>query len=292
MNSPLSQPGFLEPDGRAASVDAAHFVILPAGLEATTSYGHGCAYGPEAILAASEQLELFDEELRSEPFAAGVFTAPPLHFQNVTPDAAQTILYQAARPWFGAGKCLISLGGEHAVSAGLVRAARDSYSDVSVLQFDAHSDLRDSYEGSKFSHASVMRRIHDMGVPFMSVGIRSFSRAEYEFMAEHAIKPVTPHDVAENLQAVIERLLSQLTDKVYITFDIDAIDPAAAPGTGTPEPGGLHYPDVLEILRAVCREKQLIGADIVEVMPIPGQNVTEFLAARLVYKLIGYSHTR
>lgn len=266
---------------------------MPIGYEGTTTYQKGCASGPDAIIEASQQVEMFDEQLTGEFYQAGIYTHPAIDFMEAdTPEQAQERIFNAADPLFQAGQCVISLGGEHSITAGLVRAAQRKWPDLCVLHFDAHADLRASYHDSLYNHACVMRRVFDMGVPFVSVGIRSYCRDQHEFITANAIGLIPPRRVYQDLSGVINEVLGRLGEHVYITFDIDALDPAFAPGTGTPEPGGLNYFDVLAILEQVGRTKTMVGGDMVEVMPLADTQITEFTAARLVYKMIAYSQLR
>ena len=279
----------MDVEARFADRASSRYMVLPLGYEGTTTFGKGCDQGPDAIITASQQVELFDEQYLDEFYEAGVHTCKPVDFSGVTPEQAQESIYQAAAPLMREGKFVLGLGGEHSISAALVRAAKEVWPGLCVLHFDAHADLRDHYQGSKFSHACVMRRIYELGVPFVSVGIRSFDREQHEFMRERNLHPITPARLAADRAGSIRQILEALSGPVYLTFDIDALDPALAPGTGTPEPGGLSYYEVLAILTAVGQAQKIIGADMVEVMPLAGSVVTEFLAARLAYKIIAAS---
>lgn len=265
----------------------AKYAVLPVPYDGTVSYMRGTRHGPAAILDASAQVEEFDEELRAEFTAAGVTTAPPV---AVADDPAQQMqwVYEAARDIVQSGKFMLALGGEHSITAPLVQAVAERHERISVLQIDAHADLRDTYGGTKHSHACVMRRVLEITDSICQVGIRNFSKEEYESCPAQMRNMVT----AATIQADprwMNRVLNSLRDKVYITIDIDGFDPAFAPGTGTPEPGGLSWTQVTTLLRRVCTERQVVAADIVEVAPVPGMRVTEFLAARLAYKLIAYT---
>ncbi|MCP4591018.1 MAG: agmatinase, partial [bacterium] len=247
----------------------------------------GSRFGPDAIIAASEHLELFDEELGAEFHECGIATLDALAPSAGGPQAMHQDVVAYAGRVVRDGQIPLALGGEHGITAGLVRAVAGKFENLSVLQIDAHTDLRNEFEGSAFSHAAVMRRVLEYVEVIVPVGIRSFSSEERIFMDEADLSPVTArqcHFEPGWIDAVIERL----TDDVYISIDIDAFDPAVAPGTGTPEPGGLDWYQVTSLLRRVAGERRIVGADVVEVMPIPGQSVTEYLAARLVYKLICY----
>jgi agmatinase len=236
-------------------------------------------------------VELFDEEVEAECYTAGVATLDALMPHMGGPQQMHEDIFRAAKRIVRDGKFPLSLGGEHSITSGLVRAVAAKHKKLSVLQIDAHLDLRDEYEGTKYSHASVMRRVLDMGVTVVPVGIRNVSREEHAFCRKTGIEPITARRCHMD-DDWIDEALGRLSENVYVSIDIDGFDPAYAPGTGTPEPGGLDWYQVTGLLRLVAAEKRVVGADVVEVMPIPGQAVTEFLAARLAYKLICYVETR
>ncbi len=278
---------FLGLPARYSGYDRARFAVLPIPYDSTTSFQAGTREGPAAIIAASQQVELFDDELEGEFFAAGVATLDPLAPHMAGPRAMHDEIFAAARRVVRDGKFLFGLGGEHSITSALVRAVMTRHKKLSVLQIDAHLDLRNEYEGTPYSHASVMRRIRDLGCPIVPVGIRNISREEHGFVKKASINVVTARQCHLD-DDWVDRVLDGLGDTVYVTIDIDGFDPAYAPGTGTPEPGGLDWYQVTGLLQLVAAEKNVVGADIVEVLPIPGQRVTEFLAARLAYKLIAY----
>lgn len=301
---------FLGLPSRYSDYARSRFAVLPIPYDSTTSFQVGTRNGPAAIVAASQQVELFDDELEIEAYKAGVATLEPLIPSMAGPAAMHEDVFAAARKVVRDGKFLIGLGGEHSISSGLVRAVMTRHKRLSVLQFDAHLDLRDTYEGTPYSHACVMRRVHDLGANIASVGIRNVSIEEHRLLKTKARRPgagssngapagrkprqsptieVFPARRCLEQDDWMDRVLDALGDTVYVTIDIDGFDPAYAPGTGTPEPGGLDWYDVTGLLRLVAAEKTIVAADIVEVMPLPGQAVTEFLAARLVYKLIAYA---
>jgi agmatinase len=236
---------------------------------------------------ASQQVELFDDEIGAEAYKAGVATLDPVAPNMAGPREMHEDLFRVARRVVRDGKFLFSLGGEHSITSALIRAVMTRHKKLSVLQIDAHLDLRDEWEGSPYSHASAMRRVLDLGASIVQVGIRNVSLDEHRFLKRAGLSPIMARDCMED-DSWVDRALNALGDNVYVTIDIDGFDPAYAPGTGTPEPGGLDWYQVLSLLRLVTSEKHVVGADIVEVMPIPGQAVTEFLAARLAYKMIGY----
>ncbi len=266
------------------------FAVLPIPYDGTASFLAGTRHGPRAIITASQHVETYDDELGGEFISGGIATLDPMTPNADGPEAMHHDILEAAGKIVADDKFLLALGGEHSITSGLVRAVKSKHSDLSVLQIDAHADLRESYQGSQYSHASVMRRIHDMNVPFVGVGIRSYSAEEASFMEGAAIRPITASDCRAS-EDWIDRAMDRLTGHVYVTLDIDAFDPACAPGTGTPEPGGLDWYQVTALLRAVAERKNIVAADIVEVLPLPGQVITEFLAARLAYKIISYVHS-
>lgn len=277
---------FLGLDGRDADYTRARFAVLPIPYDATTSFSAGTRDGPRAIITASRQLEDYDPGVGREAYRAGIATLDPLEPDARGPEPMLERIYRAARKVVRDGKFLIGLGGEHSVTAALVRAVRSRHKRLCVLQIDAHADLRDSYHGSPHSHACVMRRIHDMGITTVGVGIRSYSRQEARFIRS-AGKCLISADVCRRSDDWINQAVATLGDPVYVTIDIDGFDPAYAPGTGTPEPGGLDWYQVTDLLAAVARQRQVVAADVVEVRPVPPSTATEYLAARLVYRLVG-----
>ncbi len=282
---------FLDLPPELRNPETARYKILPVPYEGTVCFLGGTAQGPDAILAVSDQMEHFDDELRIDFTRRGIATLPAVEPQD-TPEKQQEAVYAAVkqRELFWHDSFPIILGGEHGITPAIVRAAVESYDNLSVLQFDAHADPRESYTGGRFSHASAMRRVLDHTQNLVQVGIRSFCAEEYRDHAERIDSAITPNMLAKDFAYYLDRILHDLTDEVYITFDIDAFDPAFAPATGTPEPGGLSWRQVTAILKKVCSAKTVIGADVVEVAPRGGQDiVTEFLAARLVGKIIAYS---
>jgi agmatinase len=263
------------------------YAVLPVPYEGTVSYLAGTVNGPAAILSASAQVEYFDEELGGEFIEAGVMTCPMLAPAS-GPEEQMRRVREAAGPIVAEGKFLLTLGGEHSITTPLVELQAQRHGEISVLQVDAHADLRDVYRGSRFSHACVMRRVLEITGSLCQVGIRSYSSQEATQCPDQVRKFFTPARLAEQADW-IDRVLESLRDKVYLTVDIDGFDPAFAPGTGTPEPGGLDWRQVTGLLRRVCRERQVVAADIVEVRPIPPNHITEYLAARLAYKIIAYT---
>ena len=276
----------------ATDFERARAVVLPVPYEATTSYGGGTGGGPAAILDASRYIELYDQELDVEPYEVGIATLPALALSAAGPEAALRELREAYDRVLDAapGKFVVVLGGEHSISSAPVLAWADRLKGrrFSVLQFDAHSDLRPEYEGTPFSHASVMHRVHEAGVEVVAVGVRALTREERELARRSdRIHLFLADDIQEG-EGWMDEVLSRLGEDVYITFDVDVFDPALVPSTGTPEPGGLGWYPVLKLLRRVFREKSVVACDVVELAPIPGLHAPDFLVAKLVYKLIGY----
>ncbi|MBF0123825.1 MAG: agmatinase [Magnetococcales bacterium] len=269
--------------------------ILPIPYGATLSYRAGAAQGPDAILAASMQMEWFDDELLQDLSAVALHTLPAMAVELSSPEAMiQAICDQAQ--WCGQqGGWLIALGGEHSVSVGLVRAQQRLLAQpFSLLQIDAHADLRAGYQGTPWSHACVMRRIFDLAIPSVRVGIRSLSNEEWQFIREQQLGNsfFWARDIVlaskRGRYDWVDQVVDQLLPSVYITIDLDGLDPSVMPAVGTPEPGGLDYDTVLHLLRAVFSQRNVIGCDITELSPIAGQPASDFLAAKLVHKLIGY----
>jgi agmatinase len=286
-----AQRGFLEAERAGADTpEAAQAVIIPFGLEASVSYGGGTAKGPAAILEASKALELFDEELWNEPYLSwGVATLVPPRIK--APNAAALDqLAELVEMVVAEAKFPLVLGGEHALTPGAIRPLVARHPDLVVLQLDAHADLRDGYQGEHYSHAAAMRRVLDNpGVSLVQVGIRAISAGEVPFLeanrdriSVHWGKDMRNWDLAEIVRPLQGR-------PVYITFDIDALDPSLMPSTGTPEPGGIPYEEALAILKRASQVAEIVGADIVELAPIKGMHAPDFVAARLAYKILAYA---
>lgn len=278
---------FLGLEEEHSRYDSAQFAILPVPYDSSASYMSGSRNAPTAIISASEHLEWFDEELHKECFQCGIATLDPIEPNLDGPKSMQDDLCEWAGRVISDGKFPFALGGDHSITGGLVRAAWKAHPDLSVLQIDAHLDLRDQYYGSSYMHACVMRRTTELGINVVPVGIRAVAPEEHEFLQGRHQQPVMARE-CHTQKDWMDRVLASLGETVYVTIDIDGFDPAHAPGTGTPEPGGLDWYQVTGLLRRVASQKKIVAADVVEVMPVPGQVVTEFLAARVVYKLICY----
>lgn len=270
--------------------ETSRVAVLPVPFERTTSYGKGTTAGPAAILRASQAMELYDEELADEPYLQGIATLPPFLPDAHDMEEALAELRQAAEVHMGRGKFLVTLGGEHSLTQAPVQAARQVFGqggEIGVVQFDAHSDLREEFEGTPYSHASVMKRIVDAGAPVLAVGIRSLSGPEAEVIRERRLPVLWGHQL-DRAEELFAPMLAALPERIYLTFDVDYFDPSLVPATGTPEPGGgLWYP-TLRLLRHLFRSKTVVAMDVVELAPIGGQPASDFLTAKLIYKCLGY----
>ncbi|MDD5312944.1 MAG: agmatinase [Dehalococcoidia bacterium] len=262
-------------------------VILPVPYDGTTEWHSGTREGPRSIIEASVYLEWYDIELEREIYEIGIHTLPELQPSiNCASDTIERV-YKATKDLLEKAKFVVTLGGEHSITAGTVRAFSETYSNFCVLQLDAHTDLRDQYQGSKFSHACVMRRVIDM-CPIVQAGVRSMSLEEKQFIASRGLQPFllsdsSPHSVP------VKEIVNSLSDNVYISIDMDVFDPSIMPAVGTPEPGGLFWDELLNLLKSVSQNKNIVGFDIVELCPNQGPASCPFTAAKLAYKLIGYS---
>jgi agmatinase len=285
----LPPDNFLGLDAQHSAYESSAALILPIPYEGTVSYGQGTREGPRAIIHASQQVELYDRELDDEPaLSYGVHTLPALAPVVSGPAAMVDAIAACAEEHLRSGKLLVGLGGEHTVSAGMARAVQAVHGDFVLVQIDAHSDLREEYEGSPYSHASVARRVLDMGATIAQFGIRSICREEIDLIRSEPdrLRVWFAEDVhaGGHLEALAEIVGGR---KVFLTIDLDGFDPALVAATGTPEPGGLSWEQVLAIVRTVARAGEVVAVDCVELAPIPGQHASDFLAAKLIYKTIG-----
>ncbi len=262
--------------------------IFPVPYEATTTYKGGTKEAPDAIIQASKNLELWDEELSIEPCEVGISTFPPFQCSSAGPKIAIKQIYEYTKKILEnyPDRFYIFIGGEHSITSGILKAFHSKFSSLSLLQLDAHADLRDTYQGSPYNHACVMRRIAEF-VSFVQLGIRSLSKEEKDFIQKNDIPYQTSAQIlqSDKWKKIID---TKLSEKVYITVDVDVLDPSIMPSVGTPEPGGLGWAKILEIIRYVAQRKKVMGIDIVEFSPIPGIIAPDFLVAKLIYKIIGY----
>ncbi|OHA47024.1 MAG: agmatinase [Candidatus Terrybacteria bacterium RIFCSPLOWO2_01_FULL_44_24] len=261
--------------------EKARAVIIPVPYDAMASYGTGARFGPDAILRASQQVETYDEELERELEHMPVFTHEPVWPDKSAPEAMIDVLEKVIAEVAEAGKTPIILGGDHSLSIAPTRYFAKKYPGVGILHLDAHSDLRKVWEESSYSHACSMRHAYDLGAMLVQVGIRSTPKEVVEECKEHRKVFLAPHVPVDEIMAV-------LPDKVYISLDIDVLDPSLMPSTGTPEPGGIGWYDMLKLLRATAQKKQVLGFDLMELSPVPGLVYPEYTAARLLTKFLGY----
>jgi agmatinase len=266
--------------------EKAKFVVIPVPYDLTSTYQSGSRRGPGAILEASANMELYDEELGRETYLAGIHTLPPLDADARGPVEMVNAVRRTIGGIVADGKIPVMLGGEHSISFGAVQALQEVFPKIGVLQLDAHADLRDTYQGTPFSHAAVARRISGI-CPLVQAGIRSMSAEEAEFLKTDPVKSYSAEFILEN-RAWCETICSDLEGDLYLTVDLDVLDPAIMPATGTPEPGGIIWRDLLHLVREVSKRCRIRGFDVVELAPIPGMIAPDFLASKLVYRIMGY----
>ncbi|OHA50501.1 MAG: agmatinase [Candidatus Terrybacteria bacterium RIFCSPLOWO2_01_FULL_40_23] len=263
------------------SYEKARAVIIPVPYDVMASYGTGARFGPDAILRASQQIETYDEELEKDLDTLPLFTHEPLTPDKSSAEAMLDKLEAIVKEVDEDGKIPVVLGGDHSLSIAPSRYFAKKYPGVGILHLDAHSDLRTIWEESPFSHASSMRHAYNLGAMMVQVGIRSMPKEVVDECKEHRKVFLAP-------EVPVEEIISALPDKVYISLDIDVLDPSLIPATGTPEPGGIGWYDLLKLLRAVATKKQVLGFDLMELSPVPGLIHPEYTAARLLTKFFGY----
>jgi agmatinase len=278
--------GGLEPE--FSTLEQSAFVVIPVPYDLTSTYQSGSRRGPLAILEASGNMELYDEELDRETYRAGIYTAPAVEADASGPESMVLAVRERVKEVLDLDKIPVLLGGEHSISLGAVQAIQRKYPGLRVLQLDAHADLRDAYQGTPYSHACIARRIVEI-CPLVQAGIRSMSAAEAQYLKkdEGVVRSFSADFVMagdENL----DRISELLEGDIYITVDLDALDPAFMPATGTPEPGGIDWKALTGLLRRVSRRARIRGFDVVELSPLPGLVAPDFLAAKLVYRMMGY----
>jgi agmatinase len=285
-NLPMNFGGIDE--DRYSSFDSARVLVLPISYEGTVSYGTGTGAGAMAIVDASRNMELYEEETDSEVYKIGIHTLPEFTARE-TPEAMMSDLYDYTTDILKTDKFVCMLGGEHSVSAPIIKAHHEKYENLSVLQIDAHADLRDAYDGTPHSHASIMARVvKDMRIPSVQVGIRSISGDE-----ARSLKDGLPTRIFWARDIVgrtdwIDEAVNSLTENVYLTIDIDGLDPSIMPTTGTPEPGGLGWYETLALIRKLAETKRVVGMDLVEYSYFENYDAPAFLCSKLVYKSLAY----
>jgi agmatinase len=261
----------------------AKVVIFPIPYDSTTYYKSGTKFGPQTIIDASRHMELYDIELKRSVKETDIFTLEELEPSKNLPRETIMRTKDVVKKLLQDKKIPFILGGEHSLTTGAVLAFKEMNCDFSVLQIDAHADLRDEFQGTKYHHGCVMRRVRKLNPSVVQVGIRSMSQEEAQYVQSRKI-----NDIFYYPDLDIEKVVSNLKKNVYLTFDLDALNPSIMPSVGTPEPGGLSWQESLNLIEAVARKRKIIGLDLVELCPIPGLHAPDFLAAKLAYKIINY----
>jgi agmatinase len=272
-----------------SDLDAARILVLPVSYEGTVSYGTGTGAGAMAIIDASRNMELYEEETATEVYKLGIHTLPEFRPRD-TPELMMSDLFSYTKDLLESDKFLCMLGGEHSVSAPIITAHNEKYNGLSVMQIDAHADLRDTYDGTPHSHASIMARVvKDMHIPSVQVGIRSISGDEARSLKNDNLptKIFWARDIVGRADW-IDEAINSLTDNVYLTIDIDGLDPSIVPTTGTPEPGGLGWYETLTLIRKLAESRKVVGMDLVEYSYQESYDAPAFLCAKLVYKSLSY----
>ena len=264
-----------------ARLDEAKVVLIPVPYDGTSTWQKGADRGPQAFLEASENMELFDIETRSEVYKKGIYLTPPVT-ENSSPEKMVEAVYKTTKNYIQQEKFVTLFGGEHSISIGTIRAFNESFEDLTVVQIDAHADLRKEYEGSKCNHACAVHEASKT-TNLIQVGIRSMDAEELEYMDENQV--YFAHDLYEDW---MDDAIGQMTPNVFLTIDLDAFDPSILPSTGTPEPGGLFWYETLDFIRTIFKKKNVVGFDIVELCPNPSEKSSDFLAAKLYYKMLSY----
>lgn len=264
-----------------ARLDDAKVILIPVPFDGTSTWQKGSDKGPQAFLAASENMELYDIETRSEVFKKGIYLAPPVS-ENTSPEKMVEAVYKTTKNYLKQEKFVTLFGGEHSISIGSIKAFNETFEELSVVQLDAHADLRPEYEGSSCNHACAMHEA-SKNTNLIQVGIRSMDISEMDYLDENQTY------FADNLyEDWMEDAIGQMTPNVFISIDLDAFDPSILPSTGTPEPGGLFWYETLEFLKMMFKKKNVVGFDIVELCPNEREKSSDFLAAKLYYKMLSY----
>lgn len=266
-----------------AQLEKAKVVLIPVPYDGTSTWGKGADKGPEAFLDASENMELYDIETGTEVYQQGIYLAPTIT-ESSSAEAVVNAVHKTTKEYIKRNKFVTLFGGEHSISIGSIRAFNECFDNLTVLQIDAHADLRESYDGTKYNHACAVHEASQT-TNLLQVGIRSMDIIEKTFMDEE--KTFFAHDIV-NDEYWMDKVIAQMTDNVFITFDLDALDPSIMPSTGTPEPGGLLWYETLDFLKQVFAEKNVVGFDIMELCPNKVDKSSDFVAAKLYYKMLSY----
>jgi len=266
-----------------AQLEKSKIILIPVPYDATSTWGKGADKGPDAFLEASENMELYDIETDSEVYKQGIHLTEPIT-ENSSPEAMVNEVHNITKDFIKRNKFVTLFGGEHSISIGSIRAFNECFDNLTVLQIDAHADLRESYEGTKFNHACAVYEASQT-TNLIQVGIRSMDAIEKTVMDDE--KTFFAHDMIAD-EYWSDKVIEAMTDNVFITFDLDAFDPSIMPSTGTPEPGGLLWYETIEFLKQVFEDKNVVGFDIVELCPNENDRSSDFLAAKLYYKMLSY----
>jgi agmatinase len=276
--------GGIEPE--FSDRDKSKITVIPVPYDLTTTYISGTRNGPNAIIEASTHMELYDEELEKETYRVGIHTRKPLEVSNENPEEMLRILSEAVALEIASGKYPVMIGGEHSISLGMIREVKKKYPYLSVLQLDAHADFRDSYQGTPYNHACIGRRISEL-CPLVQVGVRSMSEEEAKCLKSSGVVTVSDYEIRSN-KKWHHNVLQNLTNDVCLTLDLDVLDLAIMPAVGTPEPGGLNWHETINLLRVLSQKRKIVSFDMVEFSPQPGNIAPDFLAAKLLYRIMGY----
>lgn len=277
---------FCDMEDRYSSWEKSRIVILPVPYDMTTSYKPGTSSGPKAIIDASRYMETYDDETGKEIYKLGIYTGEEIKPANPKPEEVIKIIEKETSRILKAGKFPVILGGEHSITLGVVRALKKRFKDFCVLQIDAHRDLRDTFQGSRYSHACIAKRIIEI-TSLTQVGIRSLSKDESAKVYKN-LKTFFMKDILKDKNWIRDVIDSLDSEKVYVTIDMDAFDPSIMPSVGTPEPGGMGWYETLELLKGLAEKKDVLGFDAVELAPMPANISPDFLTAKLVYKFLNY----
>lgn len=266
-----------------AQLETAKVILIPVPYDGTSTWGKGADKGPQAFLEATENMELYDIETGTEVYEQGIHLTAPIT-ENASPEAVVNTVYKTTKDYIKRNKFVTLFGGEHSISIGTIRAFNECFDNLTVLHIDAHADLRESYNGSKYNHACAVHEASQT-TNLVQVGIRSMDAIEKTLIDEE--KTFFAHDTV-NDEFWVDKVIEAMTENVFITFDLDALDPSILPSTGTPEPGGLFWYETLDFLKQVFEEKNVVGFDIVELCPNASDRSSDFLAAKLYYKMLSY----
>lgn len=278
---------FADLEREFSGYDASRVVILPVSYEGTVTYRKGTAKGAKAIVRASSQLELYDEETELEVYRVGIHTAKEINGNGLSPEKVTDKVYARGRKLLKDGKFIVMIGGEHSLSVGMVKAFNEEYQSLSVLQLDAHADLREEYKGSMHSHACAGRRIVEIA-QLTLLGVRSLRREDANYTRQ--TERLSIFYAGENIgsRRVADKIISTLGENVYLTIDLDFLDPSIMPSVGNPEPGGVSWAEAMKFFRYLAQRRNVVGFDVVELAPLPKNIAPDFLASKLIYKLLTY----